>query len=131
MERITKMRNEDFILLHFLKFALSASPAADFDKESANRTQLRFVSDFFKKYDIDIDWAHLIRTAGNHGVLSCCMIRLPPSISAIRCRYRKSRKTYAASKGKKHADCPAKLQAVILQQSFNYALEEAGISVLL
>lgn len=48
MERITKMRNEDFILLHFLKFALSASPAIGFDKESADREQLRLVSDFFK-----------------------------------------------------------------------------------
>lgn len=42
------MRNEDFILLHFLKFALSASPAADFDKESTDRKQLCFISDFFK-----------------------------------------------------------------------------------
>lgn len=43
-----EMRNEDFILLHFLKFALSASPAADFNKESTDRKQLCFISDFFK-----------------------------------------------------------------------------------
>lgn len=30
------MRNEDFILLHFLKFALSGDPAIGFDKESAD-----------------------------------------------------------------------------------------------
>ena len=55
MERITKMRNEDFILLHFLKFALSGDPAIGFDKESADREQLRLVSDFFKKYSDDMN----------------------------------------------------------------------------
>ena len=70
MERITKMRNEDFILLHFLKFALSASPAIGFDKESADREQLRLVSDFFKKYSDDMNWTELIHTADRHSVLS-------------------------------------------------------------
>ena len=64
------MRNEDFILLHFLKFALSASPAADFDKESTDRKQLCFISDFFKKYSDDMNWTELIHTADRHSVLS-------------------------------------------------------------
>lgn len=64
------MRNEDFILLHFLKFALSASPAIGFDKESADREQLRLVSDFFKKYSDDMNWTELIHTADRHSVLS-------------------------------------------------------------
>lgn len=70
MERITKMRNEDFILLHFLKFALSGDPAIGFDKESADREQLRLVSDFFKKYSDDMNWTELIHTADRHSVLS-------------------------------------------------------------
>lgn len=82
MERITKMRNEDFILLHFLKFALSASPVMDFDKESTDRKQLCFISDFFKN-------TLMIWTGQNWFIpqtdtvsYPCCMIRLPPSMSA-------------------------------------------------
>ena len=64
------MRNEDFLLLHFLKFALSGDPAIGFDKESADREQLRLVSDFFKKYSDDMNWTELIHTADRHSVLS-------------------------------------------------------------
>ena len=64
------MRNEDFVLLHFLKFALSGDPAIGFDKESADREQLRLVSDFFKKCSDDMNWTELIHTADRHSVLS-------------------------------------------------------------
>ena len=64
------MRNEDFILLHFLKFALSGDPAIGFDKESADWERLRLVSDFFKKYSDDMNWTELIHTADRHSVLS-------------------------------------------------------------